>query len=297
MKSETLNGLGVALITPFKQDYTIDFPALEDLIEHVLIGGADYLVVLGTTAETPTLTPDEKRQIARFVVDKVEGKVPLAIGIGGNDTFSVVKEMNSRDFNGYSAILSVCPFYNRPSQEGLFMHFKTLADASPLPILLYNVPGRTGVNLAPATIARLADYSSKFVAVKEASGNREQWNEIFKLKPDNFQVVSGNDSDTFDIMKAGGCGVISVMANAFPAEIKKLVDLCAGKDYENAQDYQNGLKPYIAHLFEDGNPAGVKAMLNVLQISENVLRLPLVSVSENMEARLRHDTLELLGLE
>ena len=289
MADVNLTGVGVALATPFKKDYSIDYKALERLLVKVITGGIDYLVVLGTTAETPTLTLEEKHELAKFIKDKTGGKLPLILGVGGNNTWGVVKDILSRDLSGYSAILSVAPYYNKPTQEGLFQHFKTISDASPLPIILYNVPSRTGVNLTPRTTLRLAEYSSNICGVKEASGNLLQAQEIINNSPSGFAVISGNDSDTFDFMKAGAQGVISVLANALPAEVKKVVDLCRENKFEEAQNYQNILGSIISPLFEDGNPGGIKALLSQQGLIENILRLPLVPVSKNVDDKLKKE--------
>ena len=282
-----LNGLGVALATPFNNDYSIDFEALERLIEHIISGGADYLVVLGTTAETPTLNPEERILITDFVRETVNHRLPLVLGIGGNCTSRVVWEIQNRNLKDYSAILSVTPYYNRPTQEGLYIHYRTVADSSKLPLILYNVPGRTGVNLEAETTLRLAGNIDKIVGIKEASGNKKQVQKILKEKPDNFMVISGDDAATHDLIKMGACGVISVLANAFTNKIKTLVDLCCDEKFEQSERKQNELKELIHLMFADGNPAGVKCALSQLGIIKNILRLPLVPVSPAIEAGIR----------
>lgn len=296
MPKTLLEGLGVALVTPFKKDFTIDFDALGKLICHVCEGGADYLVVLGTTGETPTLNFDEREEIAQYVKEKNKGRKPLIIGVGGNCTYRVLKDLEKYDLAGYDAILSVTPYYNKPSQEGLFHHFKSVIDASPLPVLLYNVPGRTGVNMTARTTLRIAEYSNKVIGIKEASGNISQSEMILKEAPAGFNVVSGNDSDTARIMKAGGCGVISVMGNACPEHVKRLVDLCQEKEYDRAEKYQEALNPVIGHLFEDGNPAGVKSLLADMGMMENILRLPLLPVNKEVGAKIERDARNLKNL-
>lgn len=286
MENNIFGGLGVALVTPFKEDNSIDLDSLERIIHHVIDGGCDYIVALGTTAETPTLSPSEKSQLASFIKKIVNSRVPLVMGIGGNDTIKVVKDIQTMDLNGYSAVLSVVPYYNKPTQEGLYQHFKYISQNSPLPILLYNVPGRTGVNLSAETTLRLAS-DPKFCGIKEASGNFKQIEEILNSKPAYFQVISGNDADTARLMKLGGAGVISVLANALPIEMKKLVNLAREKRFREAEVYQESLKPLISHLFEDGNPAGVKSLLADLGLLKNKLRLPLVPVSENVAKKLQ----------
>lgn len=293
MENFKLSGLGVALVTPFKKDLTIDYSAFQIILDKLISGGADYLVVLGTTAETPTLSKEEKHEISRFVKNYVDGRIPLVIGIGGNNTLGVVKEIQNSDLDGYSAILSVAPYYNKPTQEGLFLHFQNICDASPLPVLLYNVPSRTGVNITADTCLQLAHYSSKICGVKEASGNISQIQKIIKNAPENFRVISGNDSDTYEVMKAGGVGVISVLANAFPSRVKTLVELCSEKKYEEASEWQDILAPITGALFEDGNPSGVKAVMADLGLIENLLRLPLVPVSSSVEKKLKTLSLRL----
>lgn len=289
MEQIYLDGLGVALITPFQEDEKVDYEALAKVIEHVIAGGADYLVVLGTTAETPTLSYDEKLEITRFVKDKTNGRIPLVIGIGGNNTIGVVTDILSRNLEGYSAILSVAPYYNKPTQEGLYRHFKEIADTSPLPVILYNVPGRTGVNLTAETTLRLVRDSGNIIAIKEASNNLTQCQKILDGHINGFNLISGNDSDTFSVMKMGGTGVISVLANAAPSVMKKLVELCNQSNFQKASELQKALSPIITHLFEDGNPAGVKAMLAHIGMVKNILRLPLVPVNDHLKNKLITD--------
>ena len=286
MEDVNFKGLGVALVTPFKKDRSIDFHAFEKLIHELMEGGCDYLVVLGTTAETPTLTPKEKAEVSKFVKDTVGGRLPLVIGIGGNNTYGIVDDIQTRDLDGYSAILSVAPFYNKPTQEGLFLHFKTISESSPLPIILYNVPSRTGVNITAETTLRLAEFSPKFCGIKEASGDLKQSEKIIKGAPEGFSLISGNDGDTFNLMKMGAAGVISVLGNAFPRKMKRLVDLCSEGRITEAGECQESLSKIIKYLFEDGNPAGVKAVLHRMGMMENVLRLPLVPVSRHNEENL-----------
>lgn len=276
MKSFNLKGMGVAMITPFKQDKTIDFDSLENLIEHLIKGKADYIVALGTTGETPALFPEEKEQLKRFIVKKVDGRIPLVLGVGGNHTMAVVNELLNTDLTGFSAVLSVVPFYNKPSQEGIYRHYKAIAEASPLPVILYNVPGRTGVNMTAQTTIRLAREVENIIGVKEASGNFHQIEEIIKNKPENFQVVSGDDSITYPLMTLGAVGVISVIGNAFPDEFGKMVRLCLRGDFENALPIHFEFTELFNLLFVDGNPAGVKCTLNAMGMIENELRLPLV---------------------
>lgn len=286
MHGLNLYGLGVALITPFNEDLSIDFKALGNIIEYTVNNGADYLVVLGTTAETPTLSRQEKSEVINFVRQKVNGRIPLVLGLGGNNTLKVVNDIKSYDLEGYSAILSVTPYYNKPNQEGLFQHFMAIAEASPVPVILYNVPTRTGANLTPKTVVKLATSSNKFYGIKEASGDLDQCMEILNKTPDDFKLISGNDADTASIMQMGGIGVISVMANVLPAEMKKLVEICANSQFDEAKLCQEKYSVIIKHLFEDGNPSGVKALLAKKGMSKNLLRLPLVPVSKYVEEKL-----------
>ncbi len=268
--------MGVALITPFKKNGDVDFEALLRLVESLVSNGADFLCVLGTTAETPTLTSEEKEQIKRAVVKQVNGRIPLLLGCGGNNTQAVINSLKNDNLSGYSGILSVCPMYNKPSQEGLYQHFKAIAEASPLPVVLYNVPGRTGVNMTAETTLRLARNCSNIVAIKEASGNITQMDDIIKNKPDNFDVISGDDGITFPLITLGAVGVISVIGNALPKEFSRMVRLALNGDYKNALTIHHRFTELFSLLFVDGNPAGVKAMLNLMGACENVLRLPLV---------------------
>lgn len=287
MAETVLSGLGVALVTPFKQDLSIDFFALKNLIDYIINGGCDYLVALGTTAETPTLSSEEKILLADFIKETVDKRVPLVIGIGGNNTAAVVEELNIKDFSGYSAILSVTPCYNKPSQEGLFCHYAKIAENSPLPVILYNVPNRTGVNLEAETTISLAKNFDNIIGIKEASGIKAQIRKIIKEKPDRFMVISGDDSATFDIINDGGCGVISVMANAFPQKIKDLTNFCVDGNIHKARQLQDSHKDLIHYIFKDGNPSGIKFALSELNLIQNVLRLPLVPVSYSTAVKIK----------
>lgn len=271
-----LQGLGVALVTPFKEDKSIDFDALGRIVDFQIQSKADYLVVLGTTGETPALFPDEKKEIKDFIRRRADGKIPLVLGCGGNNTQAVTNELQNGDFDGFKAVLSVVPAYNKPSQEGIYQHFKAIGEASPLPVILYNVPGRTGVNMTAQTTLRLAGQSDKFIGIKEASGNLPQIEEIIKFKPERFQVVSGDDGITYPLMAMGAVGVISVIGNAFPKEFGRMVRLCLQGEHEKALEIHFKFTELFNLLFLDGNPAGVKCTLNALGIIENVLRLPLV---------------------
>jgi len=276
MINNKLTGMGVALITPFKEDESVDYNALGRLIDYQIKNNIDYLVVLGTTAETATLTVKERDEVATFVKHRVNGRVPIVMGVGGNCTRAVVEELKTRDFSGVDAILSVTPYYNKPSQEGIYQHYRALAQATELPIILYNVPGRTGVNMTTETTLRLARDFSNIVAVKEASGNIAQMNEIIKNKPNDFMVISGDDGITFPLISLGAVGVISVIGNAFPKEFSRMVRLALAGDYKNALDIHHSFTELFNLLFVDGNPAGVKCMLHAMGFIENKLRLPLV---------------------
>jgi 4-hydroxy-tetrahydrodipicolinate synthase len=271
-----LKGMGVALITPFKAKGDIDFPALSRLVDFQLQNDADYLVVLGTTAETPTLTSEEQKEITQLVISKAKGKIPIVLGVGGNNTRAVVERLETEDFSGIDAILSVVPYYNKPSQEGIYQHYKQIGEETPLPLVLYNVPGRTGVNMSAETTLRLANENRNIVGVKEASGNMTQIGSIIKNKPADFQVISGDDGITFPLITFGAIGVISVIGNAFPKEFSRMVRLALAGDYANALYIHHRFTELFELLCVDGNPAGVKSMLNMMGFIENELRLPLV---------------------
>lgn len=282
-----MKGTGVALVTPFHADYSIDFESLEKIIEHCISGGLEYLVVLGTTGEGPTLTKEEKKQVFKFVSDKVKGRVPLVAGIGGNDTREVIEAMLSLDANGYSAILSVSPYYNKPNQEGIYLHYMELAKVSPLPIIIYNVPGRTGAGISAATTLRLAKASDKFIAVKEASGSPEVFMDILKDKPGHFAVISGDDNLTLPFLAMGMTGVISVIAQAYPRMFSDMVRLGLEGKFEEARVLHFKLYEVMKMIFADGSPGGVKVLLNQMGLCQNVVRLPLAPVNKEVEARLR----------
>lgn len=268
-------GAGVALITPFGENNEIDFNALETIIERQIAGGIDYLVALGTTAETPTLSDEEKNEIVRFVREKTAGRIPVVVGMGGNDTLSMVKRISSSDFEGISGLLTVTPYYNRPGQEGLYRHFKELADVSPVPLILYNVPSRTGVNLEAETVVRLAESSANITAIKEASGSIPQMSKIIRDTPSGFSVVSGDDVMALPLIAIGGKGVISVIANALPDKLSLLIHSALAGDFQAAGILHRDLSELFRLQFQDGNPSGVKAMLSHLGLIRNILRLPL----------------------
>jgi len=276
MVHNIFKGLGIALITPFLEDGSVDYKSLIRLVEYQLDNGADFFCILATTGETPTLTAEEKQKIKDLVVDLVGGKVPILVGCGGYNTAEIVQELKTRDFRGVDGILSVCPYYNKPSQEGLYQHFKAIAAATTLPVVLYNVPGRTGVNMKAETTVRLARDCKNIVAIKEASGNLEQVDEIIKNKPKDFDVISGDDALTFPMISCGAVGVISVIGNALPREFSKMIRLQMKGEYDGARKIHHRFIDLFSLLFVDGNPAGVKAMLHEMGYIQNVLRLPLV---------------------
>jgi 4-hydroxy-tetrahydrodipicolinate synthase len=276
MANNKFRGLGIALITPFAKDGTIDLAALDRLVEYQIKSGADFLCIMGTTAETPTLSSDEKSMLRYHLVERVSGRVPLLMGCGGNNTSAVVQELKTSDWKGIDGILSVCPYYNKPSQEGLYQHYAVIAQASPVPVVLYNVPGRTGVNMTADTTLRLARDFDNIVAIKEASGNIAQMDDIIKNKPANFDVISGDDGITFPLITLGAVGVISVIGNALPSEFSRMVRLALKGEYSTSLTIHHKFTELFKLLFVDGNPAGVKAMLSEMGMIENVLRLPLV---------------------
>ena len=271
-----LKGMGIALITPFKEDGSVDYDALLRLVDYQLENGTDFLCVLGTTAETPTLTKEEKEKVKRTIIDRVNGRLPILLGVGSNSTQAVVDSVKNDDMTGVDALLVVVPYYNKPSQEGIYQHYKAVAEATDLPIVLYNVPGRTGVNMTAETTLRLANDFENIVAIKEASGNIAQMDEIIKNKPEGFDVISGDDGITFPLITLGAVGVISVLGNAFPREFSRMTQLALEGDYVNALPIHHQFAEMCNLLFVDGNPAGVKAMLSIMGMVENKLRLPLV---------------------
>lgn len=293
MSNLNLKGMGVALITPFKEDESVDYDALSLLVDYQLKNGTDYLVVLGTTAETPTLTENEKNQIIELVVSRVNGQIPIILGEGGNNTRAIVENLKNKDYRGIDGILSVTPYYNKPSQEGIYQHYKAISEASKLPVVLYNVPGRTGVNMTAETTLRIARDFKNVVAVKEASGNMSQMDEIIKRKPRDFEVISGDDGITFPLITLGAIGVISVIGNAFPKEFSRMTRLALNGDYQSALAIHHSFSELFNLLFIDGNPAGVKSMLCMMGYIENKLRLPLVPTRITTYAQIRNVLIEL----
>ena len=276
MARNIFKGLGIALITPFTLDGKVDYKSLKRLLEYQLANGADFLCILATTGEAPCLTGQEKDELTAFIKDIVRGRIPILKYCGGNNTAAVVEEIKTTNWTGIDGILSICPYYNKPSQEGLYQHFKAIAEASPLPIVLYNVPGRTGINMKAETTVKLARDFSNIIAVKEASGSLEQVDEIIKNKPNHFDVISGDDALTFSMIASGAAGVISVIGNALPREFSRMIRLEFKGEYEPARKIHHMFTELYSLLFVDGNPAGCKALLNDMGMIENVLRLPLV---------------------
>ncbi|MDF2477726.1 MAG: 4-hydroxy-tetrahydrodipicolinate synthase [Sphingobacterium sp.] len=284
-----LHGAGVALVTPFNSDESVDFEALGQLIDLQINEGMDYLVSLGTTGEVATLTKEERKRIWDFTVKRVNGRLPLVAGIGGNNTTEIVEQIKAFDPTGFCAILSVSPYYNKPTQEGIYQHYKAIAQVSPLPIILYNVPGRTGSNMTAQTTLRLANDFSNIVAIKEASGNFAQFSEILRDKPVDFLLISGDDPVTLPMMALGAAGIISVVGNAFPKRVATLAKLCKAGKYNEARAIHNDLLQITDLCFVEGNPAGVKYILKRLGFGDDILRLPLVSVSEKTQIAIKEE--------
>lgn len=276
MTQNIFRGLGIALITPFNNDGSVDYASLKRLIEYQICNGADFLCILATTSEVPCLTKEEKDKITELVKEVNHGRIPILKYCGGNNTAAVVEEIRTTDWSGIDGILSICPYYNKPSQEGLYQHFKAIAQASPLPVVMYNVPGRTGVNMKAETTCRIAHDFPNIVGIKEASGSLEQVDEIIKNKPARFDVISGDDALTFSMVASGAAGVISVIGNALPKEFSRMIRLEFKGEYEPARKIHHMFTELYSLLFVDGNPAGVKALLNEMGFIENNLRLPLV---------------------
>lgn len=280
-------GTGVALITPFKKDYSIDIESLVKIINYNIENGVNYLVVLGTTAESATLNKEEKELVINTILNANNNRVPLVLGVGGNHTAEVVNELKTRDFTGFSAILSVSPYYNKPTQEGIYQHFKAIAQTSPLPIILYNVPGRTSSNMQPATVLRLANEFSNIFAIKEAAGDMVQAMKLLQNKPKDFLVISGDDMITLPLVLAGGAGVISVIAEGFPKLFSKMVQLGLERKVDEAYALHYQIAEMIDLIFEQGNPAGIKEVFKILGLSENFVRLPLVNVDNDLSIKIR----------
>jgi len=290
--SQLFTGAGVALVTPFAKNGDVDFDGLDRIIENQVQGEMDYLVALGTTAETPTLTNEEKLEVVKRAKQN-SGKLPVVVGMGGNDTRTIIKQIENFDSDGVSGLLIVTPYYNKPSQEGMYRHYLEIAKNSPLPIILYNVPSRTGINLEAETVARLAEASDKFVAVKEASGTHSQITKIGKYTPDNFTVISGDDVLAITIASVGGKGVISVIANALPGKVSKLIHEAVAGNFAEARKVHFEMIELFQLMFKEGNPGGIKALLNIQGIIENELRLPLYKISDNLYDEIKDAYLKL----
>jgi 4-hydroxy-tetrahydrodipicolinate synthase len=283
---QALIGTGVALVTPFKKDFSVDVEALKRIVKYQIDNGINYLVVLGTTAENATLNAEEKELVIQTVIDANAGKLPLVLGVGSNNTADVVSELKSRDFSKFTAVLSVSPYYNKPTQEGIYQHFKAIAEASPIPIILYNVPGRTSSNMLPATVIRLANDFKNIVAIKEAAGDIVQAMEMIKGTSKDFLVISGDDMVTLPIVLAGGSGVISVIGEGFPKQFSEMVRLGLERKVDEAYKIHYLLNESIDMIFEQGNPAGIKEIFKSLGLSENTVRLPLVNADVDLASRI-----------
>lgn len=283
-------GTGVALVTPFKKDFSVDVEALKRIVNYVIDGGVEYLVVLGTTAESATLSNDEKELVIQTIIEANNKRLPLVLGVGGNNTAKVVEELKTRDFSAFDAILSVSPYYNKPTQEGIYQHFKAVAEASPIPVILYNVPGRTASNMLPSTVIRLANDFKNVIAIKEAAGDIVQAMKLIQNKPKDFLVISGDDMITLPMVLAGGAGVISVIGEGFPREFSEMVRLGLQRKVDEAYELHYKLADAIDMIFEQGNPGGIKEVFKSLDLSENTVRLPLVNVNEDLSNRLKQFT-------
>jgi 4-hydroxy-tetrahydrodipicolinate synthase len=279
-------GTGVALVTPFKKDFSVDVEALKRIVDFVIEGGVEYLVVLGTTGEPATLTADEKELVINTIVEANAGRLPLVLGVGGNNTINVVEELKTRDLSKFQAILSVSPYYNKPTQEGIYQHFKMVSEASPIPVILYNVPGRTASNMLPETVLRIARDCKNVIGIKEAAGDIVQAMKLIQHKPKDFLVISGDDMVALPMVLAGGAGVISVIGEGFPKEFSEMIRLGLQNKVDEAYALQYKLMDSIDMIFEQGNPGGIKEVFKSLGLSENTVRLPLVNVNENLANRL-----------
>lgn len=287
MINQQLRGTGVAIVTPFNKNGKVDEKALRKLVQHLIKGKVEYIVVLGTTGESVTLSKDEKKQVINIVVDETKNKLPLVLGIGGNNTSQILDDLNGYDLSKFSAILSVSPYYNKPSQEGIYQHYKSIAEHSPLPIILYNVPGRTSSNIQWQTTIRLANDFKKIIGIKEASGNIEQIMKIINHRPKNFLVISGDDNLTLPLLAAGADGVISVVANAYPKRFSEMVRSGLSGNFEKARKLHYSLMYFTEQLFADGNPGGIKYALSEMKIIQPYLRLPLVLPNKQVQSEIR----------
>jgi len=287
---QSLIGTGVALVTPFKKDFSVDTEALTRIVNFQVDNGIDYLVVLGTTAENATLNQEEKELVIQTVIEANNGRLPLVLGVGGNNTYKVVEELKTRDFSKFVAVLSVSPYYNKPTQEGIYQHFKAVAEASPIPVIVYNVPGRTASNMLPSTVLRLANDFKNIVGIKEAAGDIVQAMKLIQNKPEGFHVISGDDMVTLPMILAGGSGVISVIGEGFPRQFSDMVRLGLDRKVDEAYKLHYLLAEAIDMIFEQGNPAGIKEVFKTLGLSENTVRLPLVNVNNDLANRLANFT-------
>ena len=283
---EKFKGTGVAVVTPFSENGEIDYASFEKIIEHLIIGGVEYIVLLGTTGESPTVTKQEKETLIPFIAGKINKRVPLVLGVGGNNTAGVVSAIKDTDFNEVDAVLSVCPYYNKPQQEGIYQHFKAVAETCPVPVILYTVPGRTSSNISASTTLRLAKDFSNIIGIKEASGNFDQIFQVLKNRPDHFLVISGDDGITLPLLAAGADGVISVVANAYPRQFSDMVRYGLAGDFQSARALHWLLLDFMNVLFIDGSPSGIKAALEIKDLCKNILRLPLVPVNHDTHALL-----------
>lgn len=287
MKQPIFTGTGVALVTPFRRGQeTVDFTRLESLIENIIAGGIDYIVALGTTSEAATMTESERSAVQEFIVETVNGRKPIMLGMGGNNTLNITDQLARTNFDGISGILSVAPYYNKPNQRGLLAHFRSVAEASPVPVILYNVPGRTGINISAETTLTLASECTNIIGIKEASGNMQQIMEILRGRPADFRVISGDDSLTMPMMSLGADGVISVIANALPQQMSQMVHFAIKGDFRHALPLHNQMLPLMGAIFEEGNPTGIKALLEIQGSIQNVLRLPLVKATKTLSNKL-----------
>lgn len=283
---DALIGMGVALVTPFKKDGSVDHSALSNIVEFNIANGTDYLVISGTTAESATLTKKEKAAVIQTISNSNAGRLPMVIGIGGNNTAAVVEELENTDLSLFVAVLSVAPYYNKPTQEGLYQHFKSVAKACPIPLILYNVPGRTSKNMEPITSLRLANDIENIVAIKEAGNNPDQYRELIRKKPDDFLVISGDDDLVLDVILEGGSGVISVIGQALVSDFSKMIQLGLKGDSDAAKTIEKRVMPLIELIFEENNPAGIKAVLNHMQLCEDFVRLPLVVATNTLKSKI-----------
>lgn len=289
----TFLGTGVALVTPFKKDFSVDTAALTKIVNYVIDGGVEYLVALGTTAETATLSQDEKELVIKTIVEANNNRVPLVLGVGGNNTMQLLEELKSRDFSEFSAILSVSPYYSKPTQEGIYQHFKAIAQVAPIPVILYNVPGRTASNMLPETVIRLANDFKNIIGIKEAAGDIVQAMKLIQNKPKDFLVISGDDMIALPMVLAGGAGVISVIGEGYPKEFSEMIRLGLNRKVNEAYALHYKIMDSIDMIFEQGNPGGIKEIFKSLGLSENTVRLPLVNVTENLANRLDNFTKQL----